>query len=49
MVYEHLKYAYMILKNVDSNKKIVVLHWYSYSTLYYMFENKLKVSFSHWE
>ena len=34
MAYEHLNYAYMILKNVKNIKNIAVLHWYVYSILY---------------
>ena len=47
MAYEHLNHAYIVLKKVKNNKKIAVLHWYTYLTLYRMFKNKLKMSFSH--
>ena len=44
MAYEHLNHAFMILKNV---KNITVLHWYTYLTLYHMFENEVFIELKH--
>ena len=45
-LYEHLNYAYMILRNVKNIKKIVLLHWYLCLTVYCYQRNSISFNCS---